>query len=256
MRERLKFLAAIAGTVFTSSLCLGQTASFSSVSTADAFVDSAQPNNNFGAAGSLAVAASGLPQGEFQSVLLFDLSGAANSFNTQFGVGGWTLQSVTLELTASPHGNPIFNNVAAGQFNVSLMQNNSWVEGTGTGGKPTTDGISFNSLLSVYVNNAVDQGLGTFSFTGNTSGQNSYGLTLSSGLVSDVTSGGEASLRLNAADSSVSYLFNSRTAGSGEPTLAMQVIAVPEPGSIALSAAALAVLGLLQAIRRWMRRNR
>src|SRR5690242_10164209 len=114
MRKGLKVLVAMCVAVFAASICLGQTATFSSVPTADAFVDSAQPNNNFGAAGSLAIAASGSPQGEFQSVLLFDLSGAANSFNTQFGVGGWALQSATLQLTASPHGNPIFNPVAPG----------------------------------------------------------------------------------------------------------------------------------------------
>src|SRR5262249_37438714 len=124
MTKGLKFLAAIVGVVFVSGICVGQTASFSSQATADAFADSSQGDSNFGAAGSLAVSANNpttLPQGEFQSALRFDLSGAANSFNTQFGVGGWTLQSVTLQLTASPHGNPIFNNVAAGQFNVSLM---------------------------------------------------------------------------------------------------------------------------------------
>jgi hypothetical protein len=257
---RRKLLGAVAGIFFIAGSCLGQ-ASFSSQSIADAFVTTGAADglssSNFGAAGSLAIAASGLPQGEFQSVLKFDFAGAENSFNAQFGAGRWMIQSVTLQLTSSPHNNPIFNNIAAGQFNVSLMQNNSWVEGTGTGGVPTSDGVSFNSLLGVYANNATDQSLGTFNFPGGSSGQNSYTLGLSSGLISDVTSGGDASLRLFAADSAVSYLFSSRSGGaSATPTISVEAIAVPEPGSVALCAAALIMLLLWQSFRRWMQRHR
>ena len=39
----------------------------------------------------LAVAASGLPNGEFQTVLKFDLSGARDAFNAQFGAGEWSI---------------------------------------------------------------------------------------------------------------------------------------------------------------------
>src|SRR5215472_8866424 len=162
MRIRLKVLVLCACAVTASTvICSGQTDSFTSQAIADAFVtpgaSGSLSSSNFGAAGALAIAASGLPEGEFQSVLKFDLSGAFNSFNSQFGAGQWMVQSVTLDLTASSHGNAIFNPVAAGSFNVSLMQNNSWVEGTGTGGIPTSDGISFNSLEGVYINSAVDQ---------------------------------------------------------------------------------------------------
>ena len=111
--------------------------------------------NNFGGAGGLAVAASSLPKGTFQTVLQFDLAGACNSFDTQFGASQWTLQSVTLQLTA-----------AAGQRGISLLKNNSWVEGTGTPATPTTDGISYDSLLSTLIDNANNQALGNFSFGG------------------------------------------------------------------------------------------
>jgi hypothetical protein len=258
---RALFGTACAFIVSTLISC-GQPATFSSQSIADAFVttgaDGSLSSSNFGGAGALAVSASGLPQGEFQSVLKFDLSGAENSFNTQFGAGQWTIQSVTLQLTAAPHSNPIFNNIAAGQFNVSLMQNNSWVEGTGTGGVPTSDGISYNSLLGVYVNNASDQALGTFSFSGGSSGQDSYTLTLSSGLVADVMSGSDASLRLFAADDSVSYLFDSRTGGGSSafhPDILLDAVPVPEPRTAALCVASLAVLWLVQSSRRFKRRS-
>ena len=243
-----------AAVALITAVCAAQPASFTVVPNADAFVtpgaSGSLSSSNFGAAGSLAIAAPGLPEGEFQSVLRFDLSAAANSFNSQFGAGQWTIQSVMLQLTSSPHNNAIFNNIAAGQFGVSLMQNNLWVEGTGTGGLPSSDGISFDSLQSTYINNANDQALGTFGFPGGSSGQNSYQLTLASGLQSDVTSGGVLSLRLFAADNAVSYLFTSRSGSSGKPDLLVQAVAVPEPSTITLCALALGLLWVLQMARR------
>jgi hypothetical protein len=253
-------LATALAVVSSTVLCFGQTASFTAQPFADAFVTpgatGSLSTSNFGGAGSLAIAAPGLPQGEFQSVLQFDLSAAQSSFNAQFGAGQWTVQSVTLQLTSSPHNNAIFNNIAAGQFNVSLMQNNSWVEGTGTGGIPSSDGISFSSLQGTYINGATDQALGTFSFPGGSSGQNSYALTLSSGLVSDVATGGDLSLRLFAADNAVSYLMTARSGSStARPDILIQAVVVPEPSTVVLCAAALAALWLVQTVRRWTGRK-
>lgn len=255
MRKCLNLM--VGAMVVWVTICSGQTGSFSSQPIADAFVTpgatGSLSSSNFGAAGSLAIAASSLPEGQFQTLIKYDLSSELNALNTEFGAGQWTVQSVTLTLTASPHSNPIFNPVAAGMFNVSLMQNNSWVEGTGTGGAPTSDGVSFNSLENVYIGPS-DQALGTFSFAGNTSGANSYSLNLSSSLVADIMGGDDLSLRLFAADNNISYLFNSRNiTGSltAEPTLTVDVGAIPEPGSVTLCVAAFMMLLLVQALRRW-----
>src|SRR5262249_50899311 len=159
-------------------------ASVTSVPIADAFVATGPTNNlsnnNYGGGGALAVAAPGLTNGEFQSVLRFDLSGARNSLDAQYGTGQWSVDGISLQLTSSPHNNAIYNDVAAGRFGVSLMQNNSWVEGTGNASNPANNGITYNTLQSTFINTALDQPLGTFSFNGGTSGSNVYSLTLSS----------------------------------------------------------------------------
>ena len=226
-------------------------ASFSTNAFSDAFVATGPTGNlsgnNFGAAGALAIAANTLPNGEFQSVLQFDLSGARDAFDSQYGAGLWTAQSVTLRLTSSPHSNPIFNDIAPGQFNVSLMQNNSWTEGTGTGGIPTTDGISFNSLQSTYINSVTDQALGTFTFSGGSSGANNYALSLSSSLMAKLLTGDDLSLRLYAADNNISYLFSSRANAAAGPQLT--ITAVPEPTTLALWLGGLAMV----MVWRWKR---
>ena len=59
---------------------LASAASFSMNPTADAFVSTGPSGNlsgnNYGGGGAISVSAPGLPQGEFQSVLKFDSSGA------------------------------------------------------------------------------------------------------------------------------------------------------------------------------------
>jgi len=212
--------------------------SYSTVPVADAFVAAGPSgnlaNNNYGGGGALAVAAPGLPNGEFQSVIKFDLSGARNTFDIRYGAGGWFVQSVSLQLSSSPHNNAIYNDVAPGLFGVSLMQNSSWAEGTGNASNPANNGITLNTLHNTFMNSAADQTLGTFSFNGQTSGINNYSLSLSSDLPSDVLAGNSISLRLSAADNVVSYLFTSR---AGTPiTVQPQLVitAIPEPGILAL----------------------
>jgi len=105
-------------------------ATFNTTASADAFVATGPTgnlsNNNYGGGGALGLAAGALPLGEFQTVMQFNLGSVRNSLDAQYGAGSWIVQSVSLQLTASPHSNVIFNNIAAGQFNASLMQNNSW----------------------------------------------------------------------------------------------------------------------------------
>ena len=108
-------------------------ATFSLNPSADAFVTTGGPSfilvsNNYGGAGALSIASPGSPKGEFQSVMQFNLSSVKSSFDSQFGAGQWSIQSVTLTFSNAVPGNPIFNSSAAGNFDVSWMQNNSWVE--------------------------------------------------------------------------------------------------------------------------------
>jgi hypothetical protein len=61
---------------------------------------------------------------------------------------------------------------------------------------------------------AGDESLGTFGFVGGTSGSAAYSLGLTSGFSADAHAGNVVSFRLFAADSSVSYLFDSRSFGT------------------------------------------
>jgi hypothetical protein len=256
--KRIAFLS-IGGPAAATFLCvlLAQSttaATFNLNPSLDAFVAvgpaGSLATNNYGGAGVLAVASSATPKGEFQSVLQFDLSTAKTAFDTQFGAGQWTVQSMTLQFTASPPNNAIFNGAAAGQLGISWMQNDSWVEGTGTPGAPATTGITYNILQSLI--SGSDQSLGTFAFNGATNGTAIYTLGLTSGLVNDLLAGSNASLRLFAADSTVSALFNSRNFGTVGSRPVLTIAAVPEPGALALGAA---MLGVLVARRTLARRK-
>jgi hypothetical protein len=231
-------LRALAVLIAAATPVAVQAASFSANPTADAFVTTGPSGNlsgnNYGGAGSVSVSAPGLPQGEFQSVLRFDLAAAAASFDAAYGAGQWSVQSVTLQLTAAAAGNAIFNTPAAGQLAFSWMQNDGWTEGTGNPAAPTTNGITFTSLQSTYLG-AGDQALGTFAFSGATSGAFNYGLALTSGLLGDVLGGSDLSLRLLAADSTVSGVFNSRSFGTTSARPLLTVVAVPEPDPLALA---------------------
>lgn len=224
-------------------------ASFSLNPVADAFVATGTNGNfralNFGTAGALGLAAPNLALGEFQTAIRFDLAAARSAFDAQYGAGQWTVQSATLQLTATPHNNPIFNDTAAGQFKVSWMQNDAWAEGSGTGGTPATDGLSFDSLQGVFANPATDQALGTFAFAGGTSGAGVYSLDLTSGVINDLQNGSPLSLRLYAADDVVSYLFASRqiSAPPSRPVLTFTVVPEPTSGALLAVAGGLALAG-------------
>ena len=226
-------------------------ASFGLNPVADAFVTPGPANdlgtNNYGGAGALSVAGTGTAKGQFQSVLQFDLSAAKSSFDTSLGAGQWNIQSITLRLTSTSPLNAIFNTSAAGQFGILWMQNDSWLEGTGNPGSPGTTGITYNTLQSSFTSPG-DLNIGTFTYNGATSGNSTYTLTLASQLSNEVLNGSILSLRMQAADSSVSYLFDSRDFinASLRPLLTVNVTPVPEP-----SVWALLVLGFFTAYVFW-----
>ena len=246
------FLPAAAALVLISAIPC-PAATFTANPTMDSFVTTGPTGNlsgnNYGGAGVLVLAsqsAANNTQGTFQSVLQFNVAGALSAFNSQFGAGQWTIQSVTLQLNASAPNNGIFNAPsAAGQFGISFMQNNSWTEGNGTPTSlSTTGGITYNTLPGfLSVNN---ESLGTFSYNGATTGLTTYSLALTPGFSADILAGGNVSLDMFAADNSINYLFNSKNFGTAADRPLLTITAVPEPGVAALC---LSGLGLLAAIR-------
>jgi hypothetical protein len=218
------------------------TGSYNVAPSADAFVTTGPDGNlsadNFGGNGSLAVSAGGLPNGQFQSLLRFDLAGAVASLNAQCGVGKWQIFDVTLTLWAVPPGNAIFNNPAGGSINVSLMQNDTWLQGTGTAAAPANSGVSFNNLPAIT--SPGDPSLGTFSVPGSTSGQSVFTLALTPGITGSLNGGTDLDLRLSAADNSVAYAFASASNPNLYPLLTVNV--VPEPGMMTLGALGMSVL--------------
>jgi hypothetical protein len=212
---------------------------------ADAFVTTGPSgnlaNNNYGGGGSLAVAAAGLPQGEFQSVMRFDLAPAVSAFNSEFGAGNWTVGSVTLQLNLTTAANGIFNAPGAGAIGISWMQNDSWLEGAGTPNAPGASGITFNTLQNSF-RSAADEKIGTLSFDGTTMGFYSAPLTLTPGFTGDLNAAGETSLRFSADDSGISAIFNSRSFSTTSLRPVLSIEAIPEPTTIALAALGFAVV--------------
>ena len=174
---------------------------------ADTFVATGPTNNlvanNYGGAGALALSAAGLSNGEFQAVLSFDTSSAKNTFDGLYGPGGWTVQSVTLALTATPTNNAIFNANTGGSFGVSWMQNDGWTEGTGSPNAPGATGLNYTSLQGL-INPAADEGLGTFNYDGSSSSTSTSPLSLPPGFTAELLAGNPISLRTSAADGTVS----------------------------------------------------
>ena len=126
----------------------------------------------------------------------------------------------------------------AGPFEVDYMadSNSGWPEGTGTPAAPTTNGITYTSMNSTYLNGS-EPSLGSYTFNNSGSTQ-SYSLGLGSGLINDINSGIVGSLHLFPTNSSTVYTFNSEnfTSPSSHPMLTVDAVAAPEPASLGLIA--------------------
>jgi hypothetical protein len=224
-------------------------AAITAIPTADAFLFAGESAQNYGAAGALAIAGSSQPQGEYQSLMKFDLGPAKAAFDAAYGAGNWTLDSATLRLTTTAPNNVIFNPITAGNFNVTWQQIDAWTEGSGTPALPTADGIAFGGIASLQ--SAQDAALGTLAFPGGTGVATTYPLALVSGLTADASSGGTLSLRLSVpAGSAASFTFAARSFQTTASRPVLTLTAVPEPSAAGGCAAAAAAFASLSRRRR------
>lgn len=226
---------------------------------ADAFVTTGPANNlggnNYGGAGAMAISGPDALRGStfnglFDSVLRFDLAEARALFDAAYGVGLWSVQSVTLRLSTTTPNNPIFNDNSSGQFGVTWMENDGWTEGSGSPMSPGGTGVTYNTLPGFL--GANDQSVGIFSFDAGTGGADgtllTYTLTPGSGFLGDLAGGSLASFYLSAETDGISYLFNSRSFGTASRRPLLTITAVPEPSTLLL--AGLPILGFAASRRR------
>jgi len=200
---------------------------------ADAFLATGSTNNpagadltglNFGAAGMLVVAPAASGEGEFQSILKFNLAAAVGLFNTNYGAGNWSVSALSLTLTGNygiagvQPNNAIFPVVQGGQFVIEWLANDDWLEGSGTPRLPTTDGVTYDSLPDLLSGTHAILATNLYTPPGNNVPV-TYSLPLASNLLANVAAGGDVTFLLYAADNVVGYLFNSWNYGNGNQPL-------------------------------------
>jgi hypothetical protein len=248
---RSLLIAATCGIIFALPFAGEAVVYTINTTTADAFLSGASPTLNFGGTGTLAIAPASSPKGGFDSVIMFNTAGAVSQFNTTYGAGNWAITGFTLSL-ASNFGtngaipnNGLLNTVSGGNFGIDWLAYDSWVEGTGGGNGAANGAVNFNSISTLF--SAGSDSLGTYLYT--PPGNNvyaSYSLPLDANLVSNAAAGGAVSLYFYAADTRVSYLFNSREFASNHPELTITAVPVPEPAATTLLVAALGGFLLLR----------
>lgn len=239
LKLRLAILAAVvSGASFACDLA--EAATFTNISSADAFVRAAAPASNYGGAGALSIAGasatngSGVNNGLFDSFIRFNTSAMVTNFNSQFGSNNWVISSSTLyvtEIAAPP--NPIFNR-GVGRFEVRWVANDNWIEGTGIPNAPTTNGITYNDEPSL-LDGATDELLGIFSNAGIDTNL-SFSLALPASFVNNLRAGGDVGLYLTAVDPSIGFTFDSRSFSIPASQEVLVVSAVPRPGISAIQA--------------------
>jgi hypothetical protein len=239
MSLRAVFFLLVIGVVIFCARAQAQT-TYTGTTIADAFLATGSPDNpvgtdltneNFGAAGTLAVSPASADKGQYQSVLEFNFANAIALFNTAYGSNDWIVTGITLTLTSNygtngvQPNNRIFNVISAGNFVIEWLSDTNWVEGTGTPALPTMDGVTFGDLPELLSGPCAILCTNTYTPPGNNVPV-TYTLPLDTNLVAEVVSGVNSTLLFYAADNQIGYLFNSHEYGRGDEPL-INVTAAP-----------------------------
>jgi len=204
----------------------------------DTFVREAEPTRNFGATGALAVAGPeavnglGQQQGQFDSLIQFDAGQAVSAFNSQFGAGAWHFTGATLVMQEDGAPANTLYNRGPGQFTVSWVSNDNWLEGSGTP-QFVTEGVgnemTWDFMLSL-IGSATVSTLGVGTGAG-VSGPVATNLNLAPSLLADLNNGAAVTLHLSPITTTLGYTFFSRDyAGNPAFRVTLQLTAAVATG--------------------------
>lgn len=211
------------------------------------FVNSGSPGMNYGSLGAMEIAGPTTSQNRTEeSLIQFNTATIQSEFNTEYGVGNWTISSVTLTQYANyptagqKPSNSSFNTIAAGGFELDWLSDNNWSQ----------TAITYNNISSVLAGTGgnLQDDIGDFTYAADGTSPVSWTLALDPNLVSDIENGGAVTIfGQPTSGSTVGYEFN--TAGQGNPAI-LNVTAevVPEPTSMVLMVSS--VLGWMAIHRR------
>jgi hypothetical protein len=196
-------------------------------------IASADGNANYGTKGAMMIAAPTASQPRTEDAIFsFNTATLRSAFDTEYGLGQWTVASATITLksnvaTAGVQPNDASCNVVnAGNFQLSWLSNDTWAA--------NENAITWNNQAN-YLSPSLQESLGTFHYLANGTSPFTWTLTLNSDFVNDILGGSEVTIFGTPADSTVGYLFNT-IAQSNPASLSVSAASVPEPTSLVLLA--------------------
>lgn len=253
MLRQLRVLALTGVSVFglmsVGARSLAAAETFSLMPAEDTFSRAESPDDTYGTAGALHVSGAlamnglGVRQGLADSWMRFELSSAIAQFDSVYGAGNWTLESVVFSVreNAAPTSDLFTRGV--GDFGIAWIANDNWSQGFGAASSPgTATGNEIGWTYGQSLLGAADRSLGVFQNAGDNTRQD-FSLTLDADFVADLLAGASTTIRLSAASDGVGFTFNSvDNANMGNrPNLILT--ATPEPATaILLMSAGIALL--------------
>jgi hypothetical protein len=194
--------------------------------------------------------------------LKFNLGATVDALNATYGAGNWTIANpeLTFASSYSVQNNSRFG-IGSGNFDIYWVANDNWAQSHGTAtASSAPNPIYASDEPTLYTWSGGDSLLGAETFTVPSGGSGyvdlSYNLAMDPSFVNDVltasASGSNPATSLYLMSQSDSLGMIMFTGGQGQPlpTLTFQVVAVPEPGSLALLAAAVGGMAVFSRLRR------
>lgn len=201
--------------------------------TGDSFVREQAPSLNYGGAGLLCVGGSaslnggGQANGRFDSVLQFDASEARSLFDSAYEPGRWVISRIELHLFENGvPGNSLFPR-GVGQFSVSWMSGDDWIQGNGSPAIPLPgSGIVITwSLLQSLLASGTEVPLGAFSSTGD-DGPVICSLPFDVTLEAEIATGSLLTLHFAPVTPTIGFSFHSTNyfENGKRPTLSLEAV--------------------------------